>query len=259
MRLPQPTPAAVPQALADILNATPKAALAFSGGVDSAYLLYATTACGADVHAYYVSSCFQPRFELNDARRLAGELNAAMTVLPLDVLADARVRANPADRCYHCKRLIMGEILRAAAADGHALLLDGTNADDDAGDRPGMRALSEFGVRSPLREAGLTKRQVRAYSLEAGLFTHDKPAYACLATRLPQSAEITTPMLARVEAAEDALHALGFADVRARVLGETVKLQLPAAQIARAAAMHAELTAALAPWFADVLLDLKPR
>ena len=257
--MPQQNPASVPDALADILRAMPHAALAFSGGVDSAYLLYAAKACGVDVRAYYVNSCFQPRFELNDAHRLVNELNADMTVLPLDVLQNAQVRANPADRCYHCKRLIMGEILRAAASDGYAPLLDGTNADDDAGDRPGMRALSEFGVRSPLREAGLTKQQVRDFSREAGLFTHDKPAYACLATRLPEDTEITAPMLSRVEAAEDALHALGFTDIRARVLGEAAKLQLPAAQIPRAAAMHAELTAALAPWFSNVLLDLKPR
>lgn len=250
---------AVPASLSDLLRSIPRAAIAFSGGADSSYLLYAAKACGMDVHAYYVSSQFQPRFELEDARRLAGELGAEMTVLTVDALADETVRANPPDRCYHCKRVVFGTILRAAQADGYTVLMDGSNASDDAGDRPGMRALAELAVLSPLRMAGLSKDEVRAQSREAGLFTWDKPAYACLATRVPTHTPLDADTLSRVEQAEGQLARMGFTDFRARVLGSAAKLQLPSAQIPLAAQRHAELTEALSPWFTDVLLDLKPR
>ena len=124
-------------------------AIAFSGGVDSAYLLYAATRYAARVKAYYVSTAFQPAFELADARRLANELGADMQVLHVDVLMSGAVVANPPDRCYHCKNTLFRQILRAAENDGFPVLLDGTNASDDAGDRPGMRALRELSVRSP--------------------------------------------------------------------------------------------------------------
>ena len=155
--------------LQEFFHDNPKAAIAFSGGVDSAYLLYAAKKHGAEVRAYYVKSAFQPQFELEDAKRLAKELGADMKVLEADVLGDALVTANPADRCYHCKKRIFTEIGKMAAADGFPVLMDGTNASDDAGDRPGMRALRELSVRSPLRECGLTKDEIRRLSKEAGL------------------------------------------------------------------------------------------
>ena len=177
----------------------PCAAVAFSGGADSAYLLYAAVKAGANVKAYYVKTAFQPQFELEDAKKLAGELGTPMQVLPLDILCDQAVTANPPDRCYHCKKRIFSAIRAAAAQDGFSVLLDGTNASDDAGDRPGIRALKELSVRSPLREAGLTKAEIRRLSKEAGLFTHDKPAYACLATRIPTGETITAEKLRRTE------------------------------------------------------------
>ncbi|NLZ71328.1 MAG: ATP-dependent sacrificial sulfur transferase LarE [Clostridiaceae bacterium] len=250
---------AVPNALKNYLKDIPKAALAFSGGVDSSYLLYATKACGVDVHAYYVNAQFQPEFELNDAKRLVKELDANMTVLPVDVLANEIVKNNPADRCYYCKRLIFQTILNQAIADGYTVLMDGSNASDDTNDRPGMRALVELQVLSPLREAGLTKQQVRDYSKKAGLFTWDKPAYACLATRIPTGTAISNELLEKIEKAENVLSQMGFTDFRARILGDTAKLQLPAQQIPIAAQKHTELVEALSPWFNDVLLDLKPR
>lgn len=191
--------------LQEFFTENPRVAIAFSGGVDSSYLLYAALHHGARARAYYVNSAFQPAFELEDARRLAGELNADMKVLPVDVLASEAVTANPPDRCYHCKQMIFRTILAAAEADGFTVLLDGTNASDDAGDRPGMRALRELAVRSPLRECGLTKSDVRRLSREAGLFTWDKPAYACLATRVPAGQPITARDLAVTEAAESYL------------------------------------------------------
>ena len=162
-----------------LFRSHPRLALAFSGGVDSAYLLYAARACDCDVEPLYAHSAFQPEFERRDAARMAAQLKVPLNVVPLDVLAVEAVRANPANRCYYCKQAIFTALLAAARAKGYDAVMDGTNASDDAGDRPGMRALEELAVLSPLRLCGITKAQVRAYSRQAGLFTWDKPAYAC--------------------------------------------------------------------------------
>ena len=195
-----------------------KAAIAFSRGVDSAYLLYAALSLGADVKAYYVKTAFQPMFELEDAKRLAKELKADLKIIDADILGFEDVVSNPSDRCYYCKQKIFGLILEAAGADGFDVILDGTNASDDAADRPGMRALREMKVMSPLRECGLTKAEIRRLSKEAGLFTWDKPSYACLATRVPSGTRLTADILSRTEQAESFLSGLGFSDFRIRFL-----------------------------------------
>ena len=143
--------------LTEFFHEHPKAALGFSGGVDSSFLLWAGRQAGADIHPYYIKTAFQPEFEYQDALRLCRELGAELTVLELDALADPRVTANPANRCYFCKVGLFGTLARRALADGYTVLLDGTNASDDAGDRPGMKALQELQVLSPLRLCGLTK------------------------------------------------------------------------------------------------------
>ena len=250
---------AVPKPLKDFFDAHPRLALAFSGGVDSAYLLYAARACDCDVEPFYAQSAFQPEFERRDAARMAAQLKVPLNVVPLDVLAVEAVRANPANRCYYCKRAIFTALLAAARAKGYDAVMDGTNASDDAGDRPGMRALEELAVLSPLRLCGITKAQVRAYSRQAGLFTWDKPAYACLATRIPTGTPITGEDLARVEGAEMALFNLGFADFRVRLFHGAARLQLPAAQMADAIVRRDEIRKALAPWFDTIMLDLKDR
>ena len=237
----------------------PKAALAFSGGSDSAYLLWAGRTWGQDVRPYYVSTPFQPAWEREDAQRLARELGVSLTVVELDVLACPEVAANPANRCYFCKKALFSALWQRVRADGFSLLLDGTNASDDAQDRPGMRALSELEVRSPLRECGVTKAQLRALSWEAGLFTWDKPAYACLATRVPTGEAITPETLRKVEAAEEALFSLGYSDLRVRVFHGAARLQLPGQQLEQAAKEREAILQALAPWFDTVLLDLKER
>ncbi|MBR2798682.1 MAG: ATP-dependent sacrificial sulfur transferase LarE [Clostridia bacterium] len=250
---------AVPKPLKDFFDAHPRLALAFSGGVDSAYLLYAARACDCDVEPFYAQSAFQPEFERRDAARMAAQLKVPLNVVPLDVLAVEAVRANPANRCYYCKQAIFTALLAAARAKGYDAVMDGTNASDDAGDRPGMRALEELAVLSPLRLCGITKAQVRAYSRQAGLFTWDKPAYACLATRIPTGTPITGEDLARVEGAEMALFNLGFADFRVRLFHGAARLQLPAAQMADAIVRRDEIRKALAPWFDTIMLDLKDR
>jgi uncharacterized protein len=249
----------VPQALRAFFDAHSRLALAFSGGVDSAYLLYAAKTCGCDVAAFYVRSAFQPEFERRDALRLAEQLGVPVNVVPLNVLAVDAVHSNPANRCYHCKHAIFTALLAAAKARGYDAVMDGTNASDDAGDRPGMKALSELNVLSPLRQCGVTKAMVREYSRAAGLFTWDKPAYACLATRIPAGTPITGDMLAAVEGAEDALFGLGFSDFRVRLFHGAARLQLPGAQMANAIARREEIRGSLAPWFETVVLDLKDR
>lgn len=236
-----------------------KAALAFSGGADSSYLLYAALKHDVQVRAYYVKSPFQPQFELEDAKRLAEELKADLKIIPLDVLADPTVAANPADRCYHCKKRIFSAILQAAREDGFPVLMDGTNASDDAGDRPGMRALRELSVRSPLRECGVTKAEVRRLSKEAGIFTWNKPAYACLATRIPTGEEITSYKLQKTEAAEDFLFSLGFTDFRVRMLGCSARIQLPEEQLPSLLKRRSEILTELKKHYGSVLLDLEVR
>ncbi|WP_050618542.1 ATP-dependent sacrificial sulfur transferase LarE [Intestinimonas massiliensis (ex Afouda et al. 2020)] len=240
-------------------QANPRAALAFSGGVDSAYLLWAGRHWGCDLTAYYVRTAFQPEFEYEDARRLAEEVGVPLRVVEADVLSVPLAAANGPDRCYHCKRALFALLWEAARRDGHTLLLDGTNASDDAGDRPGLRALRELEVRSPLRECGLTKAEIRAQSKEAGLFTWNKPAYACLATRIPTGTAITAVDLERVEAAEGALFALGFTDFRVRLLSGAARIQLPADQWDRASEQREAIRKALSPRFDAVLLDLETR
>ncbi len=237
----------------------PKAALAFSGGTDSAFLMWASRQYGCALRAYYIKTAFQPAFELADARRLAEELGVPMTVVELDVLSVPEAAENGPRRCYYCKKALFTRLRQAAAADGYTVLIDGTNASDDAGDRPGMVALRELEVRSPLRECGITKAEVRRLSKEAGLFTWDKPAYACLATRIPTATAVTAEMLTKVENAESALAELGFVDFRVRVAGGAARLQVTGEQMPMVLEKREEILKALAPDFSAVTLDLAPR
>lgn len=245
--------------LQEFFTEHPKAALGYSGGVDSSYLLWVAVNAGADIAPYYIQTAFQPAFELEDAQRLCAQIGMKLNVIRLDALADPRVAANPANRCYYCKVGLFGALRARAKADGYDLLLDGTNASDDAGDRPGMKALREMEVHSPLRECGLTKAMIRQESRKAGLFTWDKPAYACLATRVPTGRTITSELLRRVEGAETALFALGFTDFRVRLYDEAARLQLPEGQLAKAVEQRQAIRQALAPWFDVVLLDTQTR
>ena len=245
--------------LQEFFTQHPRAALAFSGGVDSSYLLYAGIRWAEKLGVYYVKSPFQPAFEYRDALRLARDLGASVTVLTADPLSDPQVAANPANRCYYCKKVIMSAIKAAAARNGFDLVIDGTNFSDDISDRPGFKALGEEGVLSPLRLCGITKEQVRELSREAGLFTWDKPAYACLATRIPTGETITADKLHAVEQGEDALFSMGFTDFRVRTKDGAAKLQFIAEQHNEAARRMDEIRAALTPYYSEVSLDPIPR
>lgn len=245
--------------LQEFFTEHPKAALGFSGGVDSSYLLYAGIKAGADIRPYFIKTAFQPEFELEDAKRLCAQLGSELYIIELDALANPDVVKNPANRCYYCKTGLFGTLQARAKADGYTVLLDGTNASDDAGDRPGMKALTEMSVLSPLRQCGLTKAQIREFSREAGLFTWDKPAYACLATRVPTGEAITEALLARVEGAEQVLFSLGFTDFRVRVFYDAARVQLKPAQMQQALSRRSEILENMKPYFKIVLLDLNGR
>lgn len=236
-----------------------RVALAFSGGVDSAYLLYAAMKAGADITAYYVRTVFQPQFELDDAMRLARELSARLKILDADVLSSSEVSSNPPDRCYHCKAIIMGTISRAAKVDGYPVIIDGTNASDDLSDRPGVRALREYGIHSPLRECSIGKEEIRRRSREAGLFTWDKPAYACLATRIPTGEKIDAEKLRITEEAENFLRSIGFSDFRVRMLDGKARIQLQSGQFPLMIENREKIVSTLGKLYGAILLDLEAR
>lgn len=245
--------------LREFFEENPVCAVAFSGGVDSAVLLSAAAAYGRKAAAYFVRTVFQPGFELEDARETAGRLGVELRVLEADILAVPEVAANPADRCYYCKRALFTRLLEEAARDGFPVVLDGGNASDDVGDRPGMRALAELGIRSPLRECGIGKAEVRRMAREAGLRVWDKPSYACLATRVPAGTAVSAAALARVERGETELMALGFSDLRLRLRGEDGLLQVREEQLEMARRLLPEIRERLAGDFRTVWLDEAPR
>lgn len=236
-----------------------KIALAFSGGADSAYLLYAAKMYAEKVTAYYVKTQFQPEFEYLDAARLAKELDVQLCVIHGDVLADEHIRRNAPDRCYYCKKKIMELIKKRAMLDGYDVVIDGTNASDTADDRPGMTVLREDGILSPLRICGISKPRLRELSKQAGLFTWAKPAYACLATRIKCGEEISSEKLARAEAAESFIAGLGFSDFRVRCSENTALLQFTQMQQVRAKACFDLIYSELGKYFDDVKIDDTPR
>lgn len=240
----------------DFFRDNNKAALAYSGGVDSTYILHEALSAGADVTAYYVKSDFQPQYEFEDAMDMAKELKARVKVINLDILAVPEIASNPVNRCYYCKKAIFGAILDAAAEDGYSVVLDGTNASDSAEERPGMKALRELEVRSPLQECGITKAEVRRRSREAGLKTWDRPAYACLATRVASGEKITAAKLSRVEDVEDALVRFGLVDFRVRTLGDIARLEVREAQAGLVLEHRDAIVEILKRRFDKVVLDL---
>lgn len=202
------------------------AAVAFSGGVDSSFLCRAAAeALGERAIAITVVSPMLPRSEIDWAKRIAAQVGIAHYFVDDPKIEDA-VAANPADRCYHCKKIEFGNILAAAKAHGVACVLDGSNLDDLGDYRPGLRALEELGIASPLREAGLSKAEVRELSRRLGLPTWDKPAFACLASRIPYGERIDAEKLARVEKAEDALRGFGFRQFRVRSHGDIARIEV---------------------------------
>ncbi|MGI6182728.1 MAG: ATP-dependent sacrificial sulfur transferase LarE [Candidatus Fimadaptatus sp.] len=239
-------------ALKDWLSAHAPLALAFSGGVDSSFLLAACREADADHLAITVDSVFQSETEREDAFALAhGDRWLRISV---DVLGIEGVCENPPERCYLCKREIFKSIFERAEG---RCVIDGTNYDDLGDFRPGMRALRELGVKSPLMELGWRKADIREMSRRLGLSTADKPAMACLATRIPMGERIEPGKLRAVDMAENAIKKLGFAQVRVRAHGDIARIELDRDMLVRAAEQAADIVAAVkGAGFKRAALDL---
>lgn len=251
------------QLLADLARLE-RVAVAFSGGVDSSVLLHAALqALGpaqwaltgdAPPHAAWrgalgviADSPSLPRSELAGARELARAIGAPLLVVATDELADARYQANAGDRCYFCKAALFRAMEPWARARGFAALALGEIVDDLADHRPGARAAREFGVLAPLSAAGLGKEDVRRYAREAGLAVAEKPASACLASRLPVGTRVTRERLARIEAGEELLRGFGLLQLRLRDHGSRARVEVGRESFERAQALAGELARALEP------------
>ena len=204
--------------LLGILKATAGCAVAFSSGVDSTFLLAAAKeALGDRVLAVTVKAAWVPDRELDEAVRFCEERGIEHVILTAEADAIPGFRENPPDRCYLCKRALFEKITAAAAERGFSVVAEGSNTDDDGDYRPGMRALGELGIASPLKTAGLSKQEIRELSREMALPTWKKPSAACLASRVPYGERITDEKLRMVGEAEEYLTLLGFDQVRVRV------------------------------------------
>lgn len=248
-------------ALAGRLRSWPSLVVAYSGGVDSAYLAYAASrALGRHALAVTADSPSYPERHRAMALAIARDFTLQHEIIRTDELDRPEYRANATDRCYFCKHELYTKLTALARARGFAAVADGSNADDRGDYRPGRRAAREFGIVSPLDEAGLSKADIRALSHEAGLPTWDEPASACLSSRIPYFTEVTDAKLRQIESAEAALRALGFRVLRVRHHDTIARIELGRDEMPRAldpgvsAAIERELRAL---GYKYVTLDLK--
>jgi len=221
--------------LHDILSGFESAIVAFSGGADSAYLAHAATrVLGDRALAITADSPSYPDAHRQLARRVASEFGIAHEIVRTGELDRPDYRANPANRCYYCKQELYSHLSSIAADRGFGVILDGSNADDRGDYRPGRQAAREYGVRSPLDEAELSKDEIRALSREAGLPTWDLPASACLSSRIPYGSEVTEEKLRTIERAEEAVRACGFRVFRVRHHDTLARLEIAKDEMPRA-------------------------
>lgn len=204
--------------------------VAFSGGVDSCLILKlacnAAKAHGTSVHAMTFQTKLHPSGEASEAKKIAEEMGAVHTIVHVDELNAAGIEMNPTDRCYRCKKYMFTQALEAAEKMGIRTVLDGTNFDDTKEYRPGLKALAELGVHSPLKECEFTKAEVRSLAAEYGISSAQKPSNPCMATRFPYDTKLSYEKLHRAEAAEEFVRSLGFYNVRARIHDKLVRIEV---------------------------------
>ncbi|HUS87028.1 MAG TPA: ATP-dependent sacrificial sulfur transferase LarE [Bacteroidales bacterium] len=201
-----------------------KILLAFSGGVDSTFLLYLINSIdGPELEALTIKTPYIPQWEVDEAVSICSDIGVAHKILNMGI-PDSIIN-NPADRCYLCKKMLFTRIREYAREYGFNKIVDGSNADDIGEYRPGIRALKELEIKSPLLEAGFTKKEIRMHSREVGLKIWDKPAYACLLTRLPHNILVDKEDLKTIELGEKYLHEAGFPGLRMRMHGEIARLE----------------------------------
>jgi uncharacterized protein len=209
--------------------------VAYSGGVDSTFLLAVAREVLEDrVLAATVSFPVVPAAEVKAAKAMARKLGARHVVVPAgEIMRLEAFRTNPPDRCYHCKMKVLGKLVRVARARGIRCVLEASNVDDTKDYRPGHRAVKELRVRSPLIEAGLTKAEIRKLSRDTDLPTWNKPAFACLATRIQHGEPITRGKLERVRSGEEFILSLGFTSCRVRLHGNLARIEVPKGEVGR--------------------------
>ena len=235
--------------------------VAFSGGVDSTLLLClakeAADSAGEPLRAVLFCTQLHPPADRDAAERSAKQIGVEMDVIEVDELSRPEISHNPPDRCYHCKKLLFETLKSFAAEHGLAHAADGTNADDLLEYRPGLRALKELGIESPLAECGLTKDDVRRLAGEKGLQAKNKPASPCLATRLPYGTKLEAGLLTRIAQGEELLHREGFPICRLRVHGDVVRLEIPREDFVRLEACEGLVQKLKALGFSYITLDLE--
>ncbi len=233
--------------------------VSYSGGVDSALLaVVAHDVLGDRMACAFLDGPLIPRAAAAEARAIAREHDLPLVVIPFDPLGDPAIRANPDDRCYHCKKTLAPLLRREAATRGLRTVVDGVNCSDFSEHRPGLVACAEEGVEHPYVAAGITKAEIRAIARSLDLGFWDKPSAACLASRIPYGEPLVPALLAMVEEAEEALRGLGFRQGRVRAHGRLARVEVPAGELARVLNAAPLLVPALkAVGFAYVTLDLE--